>query len=414
MSNITKVKGTQDFLPDDMARWSRIIQKIHTIMGKYNYGQISTPAFEYTKLFSRSIGEDTDIVNKEMYSWTDQGGKSLTLKPEQTAAVVRAYIENNLQAISSMNKLYYIEPSFRRERPQKGRYRQFNQFGIETIGSPFPEADAEVISIAYRTCQELGITDFELYINSIGSPECRKKYIFELVQYLQKYSDSLSDISKRRIDTNPLRILDTKDDKEIEILEGAPNILEFIDSDSLEHFKTLLALLDASKIPYAVEKKLVRGLDYYNKTTFEIRSNRLGAQSAICGGGRYDSLINQLGGKETAAVGFAMGLERASMLSNLGSTSTIRFIYIASIGDNAIKRAFKLAENLRSLENSKIHLDVTRRSIKSQFREANKLHSDFVIVIGDNELEKGGCTIKNLLTKDEQFVDDKKIIAFFN
>ena len=414
MEKINKVKGTQDFLPDDMILWKRVVEQIHSIMQRYSYGQISTPIFEHTNLFNRSIGEDTDIVNKEMYTWTDQGGKSLTLKPEQTAAVVRAYIDNNLQSTSPMTRLYYIEPSFRRERPQKGRYRQFHQFGVEAIGSTYPEIDAEIISIAYRTCMELGIKDINLHLNSIGSIDCRKIYISKLIDFLKNHSNHLSDISRTRIITNPLRILDTKDPKEIEILENAPNILDYISTECSEHFDELRNLLESSSIPYTIDKKLVRGLDYYTKTTFEIKSNSLGAQSAVCGGGRYDSLISQLGGKETPAVGFAMGLERATLLSNINLTHSPTLIYIAPIGEKSIKRGFAIAEKLRSLKKNTIHLEVSRKSIKAQFREANKLYATFVIVIGENELAKGGCTIKNLSTKIEKFVPNNEITNFFN
>ena len=317
MSELLKnIKGTRDVLFDENNIWQYLESYIHKFLNKYGFSQIRTPLFENTNLFSRSIGLQTDIVSKEMYSWTDQGGNNLTLKPEVTASVVRAYIQHNLGKKYPINKLYYIDTLFRRERPQKGRYRQFNQFGVEAIGSEHPEQDAEIIALAYNFYKSLNIENLTLKINSIGSTDVRNQYKIALKEYLMPYKNKLSALSQKRLETNPLRILDTKIDFEIEIINNAPHIIDFLNKEDKEHFSKVLSLLDSLSIKYDIDHKLVRGLDYYCRTVFEIQSTKLGSQDALCGGGRYDYLIEELGGKPTPAIGFAAGIERLILSLN--------------------------------------------------------------------------------------------------
>ena len=310
---IRSIKGTQDILPDQSHKWQNLEKRIHSIMMLYNYKEIRTPIFEKTELFNRGVGTETDIVSKEMYSWTDQGGENLTLKPELTAPVSRAFIQHNLGSQQSLTKLYYIDASFRRERPQKGRYRQFHQFGIEAFGSEHPEIDSEIIALAVTLFSQIGIKEISLNINSIGSENCRKNYIEELKGFLKPHYDSLTKTSQQRFEKNPLRILDSKAPDEVEIIKNVPLISEFWTQNDKDHFNELCIYLDAMGINYNIDPKLVRGLDYYSRTTFEITSPSLGAQDAICGGGRYDELVETIGGKPTPGIGFAAGMERILM-----------------------------------------------------------------------------------------------------
>ena len=304
-NTIRAIKGTQDILPEESMKWQSLENKIRKISGYYGYQEIRTPAFEKTKLFSRSVGEETDIVSKEMYSWIDQGGENLTLKPELTAPVARAFIQHNLGRISPINKLYYIDALFRRERPQKGRYRQFHQFGVEAFGSEHPEIDAEIIALAISIFKSLGLEGLELNLTSIGSFECRKNYRIALQEYLKPHFTNLTETSQKRFKNNPLRILDTKAPDEIKILEDAPNISNYWTDEDKAHFNEVIEYLEILKIEYELMPRLVRGLDYYTRTTFEITSLELGAQNAICSAGRYDGLTEMLGGKPTPGIGFA-------------------------------------------------------------------------------------------------------------
>jgi len=347
---IRSLKGTYDILPDESWRWQTLEAQLHDFMSIYGYKEIRTPAFEKTELFSRGVGEETDIVSKEMYTWLDGGKTNLTLKPELTAPVVRSYIQHNLGALSPVTKLYYMDALFRRERPQKGRQRQFHQFGVEALGTPFPEADAEVIAIAYEFMISLGITNLKLKLNSIGSGQCRTAYKDALKEYLSPHIQELSETSRLRFETNPLRILDTKIEHEIELLGKAPDILGFLTADDETHFSEVRELLDGMKIPYVLDKRMVRGLDYYTRTTFEITSSALGSQDALCGGGRYDKLVETLGGKSTPAVGFAAGVERLLIaLDEIGKTEepSKTDIYFVGLGDQARKAGIKLVHDLR-------------------------------------------------------------------
>jgi len=408
---IRNIKGTKDLLPHESRLWLETESIIHNFMSLHGYSLVRTPVFEKTELFSRSIGEATDIVNKEMYTWTDIDGTSLTLRPELTASVVRSYIQNHLGNLAPLQRMYYIDSSFRRERPQKGRQRQFTQFGIEALGSSNPEQDVEIILIASRMYQMLGIDDLEIHINSIGSSESRLRYSESLVDYLDAYQNDLSDISKTRLKTNPLRILDSKSEKDIKVLEQAPLISDYLTKDDSKNFDQILSLLDDLGIKTIKNPKLVRGLDYYNGMTFEILSNNIGAQSALCGGGRYDKLVEYLGGKSTPAVGFAAGLERLILLlkeMQSSSTSNYADIYIISLDEQAIPYSFSIADKLRNKLGIKVICETLRRSMKAQLREANKNHSKFTIIIGEDEIKSNKVIIKNMEdgTQIDASIDD--------
>ena len=411
---IQSIKGTKDILPNQSHGWQALKVIIRSTMNNYGYKEIRTPAFERTELFSRGVGEETDIVSKEMYSWTDQGGEKLTLKPDLTAPVVRAFIQHNLREQSPINKLYYIDTLFRRERPQKGRYRQFHQFGIEAFGSENPEIDAEVIAIALAVLNKLGLEGLTLKLNSIGSPECRTLYRQAIRSYLKPYLNDLSEISQRRFDKNPLRILDTKIPHEIEILNDIPNVSDSWTPEDKAHFEELKSLLDAMDIQYSLAPRLVRGLDYYTRTTFEITSSALGAQDALCGGGRYDGLVKTLGGKATPGIGFAAGMERILLaMGNFDSNINNTQLYIVGLGDAVRPVVVKLAEDLRQ-NNIRTNFDSLRRSLKAQMREANKADARYAILIGDQELESGEVELKDLSTGDQEKIALDKLVDHIN
>ena len=411
---IRAIKGTQDILPEESIKWQSLEDEIRKISSYYGYQEIRTPAFEKTKLFSRSVGEETDIVSKEMYSWTDQGGEDLTLKPELTASVARAFIQHNLGLISPVNKLYYIDALFRRERPQKGRYRQFHQFGVEAFGSEYPEIDAEVIALAISIFKSLGLEGIKLNLNSIGSLECRKNYRIALKEYLKPHLTNLTETSQNRFNHNPLRILDTKAPNEIKILEDAPDISDYWTDEDKTHFNEVIEYLEILKIEYVLMPRLVRGLDYYTRTTFEITAPSLGAQNAICGGGRYDGLTEMLGGKPTPGIGFAAGMERIllAMKSKQFNKNKVQ-IYIVGLGDHTRTTVIKLAQELRE-QNLITEFDLLRRSLKAQLREANKMNVKYAIIIGEEELESNQLEVKNFSTGNQQKVKLSKIVEHMN
>ena len=411
---IKSIKGTKDILPDQSHRWQALKTIIRNTMDNYGYKEIRTPVFERTELFARGVGEETDIVSKEMYSWTDQGGEDLTLKPDLTAPVVRAFIQHNLRELTPINKLYYIDTLFRRERPQKGRYRQFHQFGIEAFGSENPEIDAEVIALSLAVLNNLGLEGLTLKLNSIGSPECRTLYRKAIRSYLKPYLNDLSEISQRRFEKNPLRILDTKIPHEIEILNDIPNVSDSWTPEDNDHFEELRSLLDVMDIQYSLDPRLVRGLDYYTRTTFEITSSALGAQNALCGGGRYDGLVKTLGGKATPGIGFAAGMERILLAmddfdSNINNTQ----LYIVGLGNTVLPVVVKLVEDLRQ-NNIRTDFDPLRRSLKAQMREANKIGARYAILIGDQELESGEAELKDLSTGDQKKIALDKLVDHIN
>ena len=408
------IKGTYDILPNDVDSWQRVETCVREFITRAGYSEIRTPAFEKTELFTRSVGEDSDVVSKEMYSWTDQGGTDITLKPEYTASVIRSYIQHNLGAKSPLTKLYYLDNLFRRERPQKGRYRQFRQYGIEAIGSPHPEQDAEVITIAYELLVELGIKDITLKLNSIGSSECRNEYRQALKDFLQPNLDNLSETSRKRFDSNPLRILDTKIDFEITLLQDAPTITSFLTLDDANHFDEVQIYLEALDVPFTLDTALVRGLDYYNRTTFEIISSKLGAQDALCGGGRYDKLAETLGGKQIPAVGFAAGLERILIaMDEVDTDQKIQAdkIYLIGLGDAVRPTMLKILGEARKA-GLIMEFDSLRRSIKSQMREANKIGASLAIIIGDKELKDKSVQIKDLNNGQQESIPIDSIISY--
>ena len=408
------IKGTYDILPNDADSWQRVETCVREFITRAGYSEIRTPAFEKTELFTRSVGEDSDVVSKEMYSWTDQGGTDITLKPEYTASVIRSYIQHNLGAKSPLTKLYYLDNLFRRERPQKGRYRQFRQYGIEAIGSPHPEQDAEVITIAYELLVELGIKDITLKLNSIGSLECRNEYRQALKDFLQPHLDKLSETSRKRFDSNPMRILDTKIDFEIALLQDAPTITSFLTLDDANHFDEVQIYLEALDVPFTLDTALVRGLDYYNRTTFEIISSKLGAQDALCGGGRYDKLAETLGGKQTPAVGFAAGLERILIaMDEVDTDQKIQAdkIYLIGLGDAVRPTMLKILGEARKA-GLIMEFDSLRRSIKSQMREANKIGASLAIIIGDKELKDKSAQIKDLKNGQQESIPIDSIISY--
>jgi histidyl-tRNA synthetase len=397
---IQRPKGTLDILPGDAFKRTFIENKLREIFSSFNYHEIRTPAFEKTELFKRSIGEETDIVSKEMYSFNEN---EFTLKPEMTAPVIRAYLENSLYNISPLQKLYYISNMFRRERPQAGRYREFSQFGAEAIGSEDPYIDAEMIILCDNILQTFGIKNFRIILNTIGTIEERKNFVSEFKKYLSKYIEELSPDSRKRLEKNPLRILDSKDENDKQILKDAPVLNNFLTDESRLRFERVLKILDNSGTGYEIDNNLVRGLDYYSHTTFEFVSDSLGAQNAILGGGRYDDLVSQLGGKPAPAIGFAAGLERMMLLidESLYMKEKKVKLYIASMGDAAKEKAFSLVNNLRK-SGIISETDFLNRSLKSQLKDANRMDVEYVIIIGDEELNSGTVKLKKMSSGEEK------------
>ena len=407
------IKGTHDILPEDSVRWQELERVIHDVAASYGYSEIRTPIFENTNLFSRSIGEDTDIVSKEMYSWKDRSGGSLTLRPELTAPVARAYIQHNLGSKSPLQRMYYIGPLFRRERPQKGRQRQFHQFGIETFGSGFPEQDAEIIAVGNTIFSELGLKDISLKLNSLGSSTCRNKYTKALKDYLTPHKDSLSATSQKRLESNPLRILETKNPEEQKLIADAPSITDFWTTDDKEHFSTVQNLLNGLNILYELDHQMVRGLDYYTRTTFEFISGNLGAQDAICGGGRYDGLVETLGGKPTPAIGFAAGMERILLSMDIGrDDAKENTVYMINLVESASGQALFIANELREL-GCYVIMDTLRRSLKAQLRDANRIGAVKAVIMGEEELKNKTVQIKDLSSGEQEEIVMNDLVKHF-
>ncbi len=407
---IKAVTGTKDILPQETSKWKYLEAIVSRIFTSFNYKEIRTPVFEETSLFARGIGEETDIVGKEMYTFTDRSDTSLTLKPEMTASVVRAYNEHSLGKLQPLNKLYYISPMFRQERPQAGRYRQFHQFGAEALGSTSPLLDAEMIVIAFEILRNLGLKDLQVKFNSLGVPDSREKYKDVLREYLHDYKNKLSEDSARRFDTNILRVFDSKSEEDQEILKNAPLLIDYIDDESRKHFETVHGLLSKSGVSFEIDPKLVRGLDYYTKTTFEIVSGKVGSQSALCGGGRYDLLIEQLGGSPAPGVGFAAGIERILLAceneNSLNLPQEKLDLYIIRIEKELIPEIYELALYFRN-KNFTVEYDYLERSVKAQMREANKLNARYVIFAGGDEYRSGNLNLKNMETGEQQPVEIK-------
>ncbi|MBI5324766.1 MAG: histidine--tRNA ligase [Ignavibacteriae bacterium] len=412
---IQSVRGTKDILPDTVGYWDFVESSFRNTSHLYGYKELRTPIFEKTEVFSRGIGEGTDVVNKEMYTFHDKGNESLTLRPEMTAALVRSVVQNSLLHDSPLLRLWYFGPFFRFERPQKGRMRQFHQYGAECIGSPNPEADAEVIFLADSLFRSVGIDDYNLFINSLGSDESRKTYVAELVKYLKSVKEKLSDDSILRLETNPLRILDSKDNNDISILKEAPVIIDYLDEPSKIHYNEVIQLISDSGISFKINPRLVRGLDYYNHTVFEFQSSILGAQDSFGGGGRYNNLIEQLGGPSTPAVGFALGIERILLIleqtNKLRQSESSPQVYIVTANSQFIKHSLDISNKLRN-KNIRVMIDLQKRSVKSQMKEANKIGAKYVIIIGDDEINNGILTIKNMQTSEQKSVPLNSIENF--
>ena len=417
MKNFRSIKGTHDILPEDSYKWRSLESIVHQVCAQFGYQEIRTPIFEQNKLFSRSVGEESDIVTKEMYSWEDKENSFLTLRPELTAPVARAYNQHNLGNLSPIHRFYYIGPLFRRERPQKGRQRQFHQFGIEAFGSNFAEQDAEIIALAWHLLAHFRLTNkIDLQVNSIGTSECRAGYRDALKQFLKPHFDELSEISKRRFNTNPLRILDSKNKKEQTILKNGPRISDYYTKDDKEHFNEVKTYLKAMNIPFTINSGLVRGLDYYTKTVFEITSNELGSQDALLGGGRYDSLVETLGGKPTPGIGFAAGIERILLLineENFKEHKPVPDIYLICLEKKGIPVSLNIAKILRQ-KGLNIVSDPLRRSMKAQMRDANKLRARYVLILGESELKDNTIIFKNLESGKQESIKQEKIVKYFD
>ncbi len=414
--NYRSIKGTKDILPSETPLWQFAEATIRDVFRQFNYKEIRTPIFESTSLFARSIGELTDIVGKEMYTFQDRSGDSTTLRPEGTASAIRAYIQNNLGESLPLSKVYYIGPMFRQERPQAGRLRQFHQFGAEAIGSPTAETDVEIIAMTIEIYKRLGITSYSLQINSVGDEECRPKYKEILRDELRKIADQLSGESQKRIDQNPMRVLDSKDENDQKLTATMPLITDHLNEECSKHFDRVKSLLTAYGIPYTVNGRLVRGLDYYTKTAFEITSTELGSQDALAGGGRYDLLVKELGGKQTPSVGFAAGMERLMMiLEKKGITAPKQNpkIFIAAADESAREWVLKTTMTLRT-SGIASECDLLARSLKSQMKEADRQQAEFSLVVGTMELESGKALLKNLTDHTQHEIPLTGIVGFFN
>jgi len=411
MELIKALRGTRDILPDEIGYWQWVESVAREILLQANYQEIRTPIFEQTALFERGIGEATDVVGKEMYTFVDRGERSITLRPEGTAGVVRSFIENKLHATGGVQRLWYTGPMFRYERPQAGRQRQFHQIGVEVLGSRDARADVEVIAIATHLLQKLGLKNLNLNLNSVGNSTDRQAYRQALVDYLTQYQDELDPDSQDRLSRNPLRILDSKDQRTQEIVQDAPSILEYLGEDSRAHFEQVKQLLTALEIPYTLNPRLVRGLDYYTHTAFEIISDDLGAQATVCGGGRYDGLVQELGGPETPAVGWAIGLERlVILLQQLNSLpgSSLDF-YMVSRGNLAESQALILAQKLRQNSFS-VELDLSGSAFGKQFKRADRSGAAACLVLGDAEAEQQTIKLKWLKTGEEITINQSDLL----
>ncbi|MGY0616330.1 histidine--tRNA ligase [Vibrio sp. FJH11] len=411
---IQAIRGMNDCLPNESPLWQKLENTVIKTIRTYGYSEIRMPLLEPTNLFSRAIGEVTDVVEKEMYSFNDRNGDNITLRPEGTASCVRACLESGL-IYNQEQRLWYIGPMFRHERPQKGRYRQFHQCGVEVFGVDGPDIDAELIIMTARLWRELGIEKHvRLELNSIGSSEARASYRNALIAFLEQHVDLLDDDCKRRMYTNPLRVLDTKNPQIISLLDDAPKLSDYLDEDSKSHLAGLRSILDAAKIQYTINERLVRGLDYYNKTVFEWITDSLGSQGTVCGGGRYDGLVEQLGGKPTSAVGFAMGLERLVLMLETLTPAETRSpvdVYIIASGNNVLSKALCLSERLRDeLPDLNIMTNCGGGSFRKQFKRADHARAMFALALGEDEVNNNTVILKKLST-GEQWVVDQTLIS---
>lgn len=411
---VRSIRGFHDILPEDIKRWHYIEEKARTVFELYGYSEIRIPVLEFTDIFARSIGATTDIVEKEMYTFTDRDGSSLTLRPEGTAGVVRAYIENSMYAKSPVTKLYYGGMMFRHERPQKGRYRGFYQIGAELFGPEGPSSDAEIITMLWKFFEDTGLSEhLKLELSSLGDEKCRPHYKDELVNFFTPYRDDLCEDCRRRLSTNPLRILDCKEKGCREIAKNAPVMIENLCSECSTHFEEVKERLDSIGVSFVVNPRIVRGLDYYTRTVFEVTTEQLGAQNAVAAGGRYDGLVEELGGPATPAVGFAIGMERLILLQQQavpeGFGKEVE-VFIAHLGDEAHKKAFEIAFELRS-RGIATEIDYGARSLKSQLKRADKSGAVYTFILGEDELGRGMIKLRNMAESTEEEISIRDALS---
>lgn len=411
------LKGTHDILPEEVYKWDYMEGVIRDVCARYGYKEIRTPIIEATELFQRGIGDTTDVVTKEMYTFTDRGNRSVTLRPENTASAVRAYLEHKMYGDQQVHKMFYIGSMFRYDRPQAGRYREFHQFGLEVLGASSPLADAEVIAMACEIFHRLGLKDLDLHLNSIGDKNCRPAYRQKLIEFFEGKKDQLCGDCRERLYKNPLRILDCKEEECKKASIGAPEITDYLCDDCHKKFEAVKHYLDGLGISYTVDPRLVRGLDYYTNTAFEIQYPPLGAQSAVCGGGRYDGLVEEIGGPSTPGIGFAIGLERLllalEMQNLIPAPKAQKRVYIAALGEDAVAEGFKIQEELRGL-GVLTDMDLQGRSLKGQMKQAGKLDSQFTVIIGSNELEKGAAAVKNMADGNQKDIPFAEVAGYIS
>ena len=409
MKLIKAVRGTKDIIGEEAKKYVYISNVAQKMFENYGYNFVKTPIFEETELFKRGIGEATDVVEKEMYTFKDRGDRSITLRPENTASLVRCYLENAIYAKEEISRFYYNGSMFRYERPQAGRQREFNQIGLEVFGEKSPKVDAEVIAIGYKFLEKLGISDLEVKINSVGSKESRTIYREKLIEHFSKHLDDMCDDCKDRINRNPLRLLDCKVDGNKDFYKSAPNIIDFLFEDERKHYEDVKKYLDIFGIKYTEDPTLVRGLDYYSSTVFEIVTNKLGSQGTVLGGGRYDNLLKELGDKDIPAVGFATGVERIMMLLGENYPKNNPDVYIAWLGENTPETALKIAESLRD-NDIKVYIDYSEKGMKSHMKKADKLSVRYCIILGEDELNKGIVLLKDFSTREQKEVKIEEIV----
>ena len=419
MALITKaIKGTKDVLPSESYKNQYIEATCLGVAENFGYKEMRTPVFEHTELFQRGVGDTTDVVQKEMYTFDDKGGRSITLRPEGTAGAARAFLENGLSNEALPQKICYLTSCYRYEKPQAGRLREFHQFGIECFGATSPLADAEMISLAKQIFDELGVKDLHLELNSIGCPECRAEYHKALKEYFSQYKDKLCDTCNDRLERNPMRILDCKSPVCSEIAKGAPVVLDYLCDECREHFQKVKSYLDAANIEYIVNPQIVRGLDYYTKTVFEFVSDAIGSQGTVCGGGRYDGLLEELGGQHTPSLGFAMGLERLQLVMEAQGCNfpepSRPDLFIVAMGEKATLKAVEIAKDMRD-EGFSVVYDLNGRSLRAQMKYADKLGAKFNVVIGDNEVENKIVSLKDMATGESSEINlDTFVNGFYS
>lgn len=419
MALITKaIKGTKDVLPNESYKNQYIEATCLGVAENFGYKEMRTPVFEHTELFQRGVGDTTDVVQKEMYTFDDKGGRSITLRPEGTAGAARAFLENGLSNEALPQKICYLTSCYRYEKPQAGRLREFHQFGIECFGATSSLADAEMISLAKQIFDELGVKDLHLELNSIGCPECRAEYHKALKEYFSQYKDKLCDTCNDRLERNPMRILDCKSPVCSEIAKGAPVVLDYLCDECREHFQKVKSYLDAANIEYIVNPQIVRGLDYYTKTVFEFVSDAIGSQGTVCGGGRYDGLLEELGGQHTPSLGFAMGLERLQLVMEAQGCNfpepSRPDLFIVAMGEKATLKAVEIAKDMRD-EGFSVVYDLNGRSLRAQMKYADKLGAKFNVVIGDNEVENKVVSLKDMATGESSEINlDTFVNGFYS